>query len=139
MLFSDKSTMQQFIPRKRHDRRPVGNRCDEKFTTATMKHPPTQTIWRAMSCFSYSGLHFILPSHMYGHRYVELLNETLKLHMDIHTCTIFMHDGSSCHRFKVATDFPKKNKIAVLEWHGNCPDLRSNENMWTIIKDTVTE
>ena len=140
MLFSDESTMQQFIPCKRHVRRPVGKRFDEKYTAATMKHLPSQMIWGAMSCFGPSGLYFIPPNTtMNGPRYLELLKEKLKLHMDIHKCTIFMQDGTPCHRSKVATDFLKKNNISMLEWPGNSPDLNPIENLWTIMKDKVAD
>ena len=105
-----------------------------------MEHPPSQMIWGAMSCVGPSGLYFIPPNTtMNGPRYVELLKEKLKLHMDIHKCTIFMQDGAPCHRPKVATDFLKKNKISVLEWPGNSPDLNPIDNLWTIMKDKVAD
>ena len=68
-----------------------------------MKHLPSQMIEDSMSCFGPSGLYFI-PSNttMSGPRYVEVLKEKLKLHRDIHKCTIFMPDGAPCHRSKVA-------------------------------------
>ena len=49
VLFSDESTFQQFVVRHKHVRRPVGKRFDQKYTSATMKHPPSQMIWGAMS------------------------------------------------------------------------------------------
>ena len=70
---------------------------------------------------------------------VKLLKEELKLPMDIHKCTIFMQDGAPCHQSKVATDFLKKNKISLLEWPGNSPDLNPIENLWTIMKDKVAD
>jgi len=94
--------MQQFVPRNRHVRRPVGKRFDEKYAVATMKHPPNQMIWGGMSCFGAAGLYFIPPNTtLNGLRYAQLLKEKLKLHMDIQKCTIFMQDGAPCHRFKM--------------------------------------
>ena len=66
--------------------------------------------WR---CWS----NFILPNTtMNEPKYVVLLKETLKLHMHIHRCTIFIQDGAPCHRSKVATAFLKK--IRSLCWIG---------------------
>ena len=44
VLFSNESTFQQFVVRKRHVRRPPGKRYDDKYTVSTMKHPPSQMI-----------------------------------------------------------------------------------------------
>ena len=42
VLFSDESTFQQFVVRKRQVRRPPGKRYDDKYTVSTMKYPPTR-------------------------------------------------------------------------------------------------
>ena len=39
VLFSDESTFQQFVVRKRHVRKPPGKRYDDKYAVSTMKHP----------------------------------------------------------------------------------------------------
>ena len=70
-------------------------------------------------------------------KYVVLLKETLKLHMHIHRCTIFVQDGAPCHRSKVATAFLKKNETSVLDWPRQSPDLNPIENLWTIMKDKM--
>ena len=66
---------------------------------------------------------------MNGPRYVELLEEKLKIHIAVHNCTVFTQDGVPCHRSKVATTFLAKDKIKVLDWPGNSPDLNPIENL----------
>ena len=61
VLFSDESTIQQFAQRKRYVRRPVGARYDDRYTLATVKHPPSVMIWGAMSTKGTAGL-FFLPT-----------------------------------------------------------------------------
>ena len=91
VLFSDESTIQQFGTRKQQVRRPVGTRFEDRYTVATMKHPPSVMIWGAMSSNGTAGL-FFLPkgTTMNGVRYLEMLQEKLQLHMVVHKCTTFM-------------------------------------------------
>ena len=139
-MFSDESTLQQFLVRKRHVRRPRGTRFKQKYTISMTKHPTSQMIWGASSENGVAGL-FFLPhgTTMNGPRYVELLEEKLKIHMAGHNCTVFMPDGAPCHRSKVATIFLAKNKVKVLDWPGNSPDLNPIENLLTNLKDKVGE
>ena len=77
-----------------------------------------------------AGLYLILPNTtINGPKYVKLLKEKLKLHMHVPSCTIFMQDGTPLHQSKSVTDF-LKNKISVLEWAGNSPDINPIENLW---------
>ena len=98
-MFSDESTLQQFLVRKRHIRRPRGTRFMQKYTISTMKNPPSQMIWGAISENAVVGL-FFLPhgTTMNGPRYVKLLQEKLKIHMAVHNCTVFMQDVAACPR-----------------------------------------
>ena len=49
VLFSDESYIRQFVSRKTHVRRPIGERYVERYTKPTIKHPPSLMIWSAMS------------------------------------------------------------------------------------------
>ena len=77
------------------------------------------------------------PHHYKWPRYVEMLQEKLKLHMEIHNCTVFMQDGAPCHKSKVMSEFLSQQRIKVLDWPGNRPDLNPIENLWDILKDKV--
>ena len=43
-LYSDKCTMQQFVPHHIHIRQPLGKHFDRKYVIATMKHSQSQII-----------------------------------------------------------------------------------------------
>ena len=118
-MFSDESTLQQFIVRKRHVRRPRGTRFNEKYTISMMKHPPSQMIRGAISEHGVAGISFFpTGTTMNGPRYLELLAEKLKVYMAVSYefyCTIFMQDGVPCHRSKVAKTFLAENRTKVLD------------------------
>ena len=76
---------------------------------------------------------------MNGQKYTNLLKDKLEQYMTIHKCKIFMQDGALCHRPKIVTQFLKLKKIQILDWPGNSPDLNPIENLWTVLKDKMSE
>ena len=76
---------------------------------------------------------------MNGQKYIDLLKDKLELHMAIHKCKIFMQEGAPCHCSKIVTQFLKSKKIQILDWLGNSPDLNNIKNLWTVLKDKVSE
>ena len=74
---------------------------------------------------------------MNGQKYLALLKEKLDQHMTIHRSTIFMHDGAPCYRAKV--NYLDQKNIERLEWPGNSPDLNPIENLWSVMKQKVSE
>ena len=99
-----------------HIRRPLNKHFDKKHVVATMKHPPSQMIWGAMSFCGTAGLYFIPPNPII-HGIAQREAETAH----VHGCTIFMN----------------KTKISVLERPRDSPDLNPIKNLWTLMKDKV--
>ena len=71
-------------------------RFNEKYTISTKKHLPSQMIWGGGTQRNGSiGLYFF-PSGttINGKKYLELLKDKLKIHIDIHQFRIFMYDDA---------------------------------------------
>ena len=131
VLFSDESTFQQFNPKKKHVRRPIGKRFDQRYTVQTMKHPQSQMIW--------SAIYFVENNTINSEKYLAMLKDKLNIHMNVYQCNVFTQDGAPCHRTKKVTEYLNSEKIEILQRPGNSPDLNPIENLWSIMKDEVAE
>ena len=50
---------------------------------------------------------------------------------------IFQQDSAPCHTAKTVYAWFKTNKIEVLTWPGNSPDMNPIENEWNQLKDEI--
>ena len=75
VLFSDEFTIQQFSQRKLTGRRPVGTRFNNCYTQATVKHPRSVIICRAIFSNGTAGLFFTIGTTMNGGRYCKNVGE----------------------------------------------------------------
>ena len=129
VLFSHESSIQQFVVCKYNVCRPVGKRCGPKYTLATMKHPPAKRFGRPCQAKALRDYIFDPWNHNEWKKYLNFLEDKLKLHMNIHESKIFMHDSAPCHEAKVMTSYLKNETAENLPWHGNIPDLNPTENL----------
>lgn len=52
---------------------------------------------------------------------------------------IFMQDSAPCHKAKSVSKFLNENKVKLLDWPGNSPDLNPIENLWEVMKREIAK
>jgi len=140
VMFLDKSTFFQFSSYNSHVRRPIGASLENsRYIQATVKHPSSFIVWGCFSSHGRGGLYFLPNSHtMNATRYVDVLDSHLLSFMNIHDFTIFQQDSTPCHKANAVTKWFQSKNINVLQWPKKSPDSNPIENLWTMLKKSLS-
>ena len=141
VIFSDESCVQIFVGNSIYARRPRNSRLSPQFINQSPKFPTKLMVW---GCFSSLGVgHLkIIDGTMNSDSYINVLAQKMlpsANQMFLGRNFVFQDDSAPCHRSKKTKNWLAENKVVVLDWPGNSPDLNPIENMWAILKQKVRQ
>ncbi|XP_065659021.1 uncharacterized protein LOC136083545 [Hydra vulgaris] len=121
----DESTLELLMDKTNFARRRTGEMFNEDCLVERVKHPLKIMVWSVISSQG-TGRLYIVKNTMRQDQYIQVLKERM-IPQAMEWYPIgnftFQHDSAPCHKAKTVTKFLEAEKIHVLPWPGNSPDL----------------
>jgi len=89
-----------------------------------------------------SGFITLFNGRLNAESYIDILGENLLPSIDLlrdSSVAIFQQDNAPCHTAKKVKGWFEENKVDVMPWSANSPDLNCIENLWSWLDRQLAE
>jgi transposase len=141
VMFSDETAMEIQPTSSQYVRRGIDETPSGDHFQASFRHPVKVMIWSCISAQGTGRVH-VVEGMMNADQYMKVLKSRVVPQMrewfKNEPCW-FQQDLAPCHTAKICKNYLASEKVNVLEWPGNSPDLSPIENIWAILKKRVNK